>query len=248
MARSFVADLCQFLMRDQAAASGYPFTMACWFCSVNDEIWQTLMCLGNSAAGTNYAQLEIRGDLGEPLIKCLRLIVRDSGGYVYADTTTGYSANIWHHACGICVSSTERHVFLDGGSKGSNTQSKNFPSGINRTGIGARVPGASPSAFFDGRIAEAAIWEAALSESEVAVLARNFCPLFVRPQSLIAYWRLFNPDAGVNPEMMGGLYLSDYNSPGMGDHPRIIYPGFPTTLVRAAGGISPLLLRAIEKY
>lgn len=242
MARSFVRSSSQYLKRDIAAGTGYPLTMACWFYSTNADVWQTLMCLADSASDTHYINLELRGDG----VDQVRIIVRDNLGYKYADTTTGYSAGIWQHACAICASSTDRRVFIDGGSKGTNTESKGFPSGIDRTGIAA-LARPTLTACLDGYVAEAAVWNAALTDAEVGILAKGYSPLFVRPQNLTHYWPLLQVDVTSNPEIIGKLYLADYNSPGMAVHPRVIYPAPPISFM-AAGGITPLLLRAIEKY
>jgi hypothetical protein len=207
----------------------------------SDYSWQTLMGVGHSDAGIEYSQLEIRGDHAEPSVKCVRVIVRTAGSYACADSTTGYTTNTWHHACGVVVSSTERHAYIDGGSMGSDTANQSFPP-VNRTGIACRVSGGI-DVFFDGRIAEAAIWNVALLSAEIAALAKGMRPLLIRPQNLVAYWPLVRDD---DLDRWGGYHLYDYNNPGIGGHSPVIYPAPP--LVPLTGMITPRLLRAIEKY
>jgi hypothetical protein len=239
MARSFVASSSQYLLRGELVRDSYPLTLACWFRSTNADAWQSLISLSDSSSGNHYINLEIRGDL----VDQVRIIVRDAAGYEYANSTSGYSANTWHHACGVAASSTDRRAFIDGGSKGTNSDAKSFPSYVSRTGIGALVRSII-SACMDGHIAEAAVWGAALTDAEVAILAEGYSPPFVRRQSLIAYWPLIRD---VDIDIAGGYHLTGYNSPGIAPHPRVIYPA-PQAVMRAARRITPLLLRAVEKY
>jgi hypothetical protein len=239
MARSFVASSTQYLLRGELVRDSYPLTLACWFRSTNVDAWQSLISVSDSSSGNHYVNLEIRGDI----VDQLRLIVRDAAGYKYAQTTSGYSANTWHHACGVAASSTDRRVFIDGGSKGTNSEAKSFPAYVNRTGIGALVRNII-SACMDGYVAEAAVWGAALTDAEVAILAKGYSPLFVRRQSIAAYWPLIRD---VDIDIVGGYNLTGYNSPGMAPHPRVICP-VPQAVMGTAVRITPLLLRAVENY
>lgn len=50
-----------------------------------------------------------------------------------------------------------------------------------------RDTASSTKGYFDGDIAEAAIWNVALSDAEIAMLAKGLSPLRVRPASLVSY-------------------------------------------------------------
>jgi len=69
-------------------------------------------------------------------------------------------------------------------------------------------------------LAEAGLWDAALTDAEVAILGVGYSPLFVRPQSLVAYWPLVR-DA---KDRVGGYDLTAGGGPVVAAHPRIIYP------------------------
>jgi hypothetical protein len=44
--------------------------------------------------------------------------------------------------------------------------------------------------WLSGKVAEAAVWNVALTITDVAVLNAGYSPLFVKPQNLVAYWPL----------------------------------------------------------
>ena len=134
---------------------------------------------------------------GDPL----RFISRTGGTNSVADTTTGYTTGVWYHACAVGISATSRDVYLNGGSKGSNTTSST-PSGLDTTSLGVSTRNTTVNVY-DGRIAEAAIWNVALNADEVLALANRVSPQRVRPASLLAYWPLYGigspePDCGSN--------------------------------------------------
>lgn len=183
MARLFDDASSQYLEAAVAVLTATPITMACFFQSDDLVTGQTLMELGVAGSFDNRFTLGASGDLaGDPVGAFTRTTATSS-----ATTTTGYSANTRHHACGVWASATSRAAYIDGGSKGTNTTSR-VPSGINTTPIGRS---AGNGAYMSGRICEAAIWNVALTDAQVAQLARGICPLRIRTGALLAYWPLF---------------------------------------------------------
>ena len=69
-----------------------------------------------------------------------------------------------------------------------------------------------------GRIAEAAIWNVALTDSEVQALASGVSPLRVRPESLQAYWPLFAVTGNAIDYSGKGNDLTDNGTVGVADH------------------------------
>jgi hypothetical protein len=108
-------------------------------------------------------------------------------------------------------------VYLDGGSKGTNTNSV-VPSNFDRTQIGFAAGGTSA---LDGRLAEVAFWDIALSDAEVAMLALGYAPSLVRPDSLIHYWPLLST-TDPTPDFVGDSPLDHVGTLSDADHPRII--------------------------
>lgn len=227
MSRLFDDASSQYLTYTGAAVTTTPLTLACWFYSNDTAAAQGLVALGYSdAVDTSRFVLTANGNIaGDPV----RATAHDAGTIHPAVTTTGYSANTWHHACGVFASSTSRSAYIDGGSKGTTTNS-HTPIGIDRTYIGV-VEGAGLTNYMSGRIAEAAIWNVALTDAEVLMLSKNRCPLFVRPANLVSYWPLLGANS---PEIdpVGKYDMTLTNGPTKAEHPRILYPA-PPHIVRA---------------
>ncbi|MHA2064354.1 MAG: LamG-like jellyroll fold domain-containing protein, partial [Candidatus Thorarchaeota archaeon] len=141
-------------------------------------------------------------------------------------TTTAYSANVWHHACGVSIAANSRAVYIDGGSKGVDTTS-GTPLGVDEMYIGTRPDGNN---YVSGMVAHVALWNAALSDTEASVLAKGYSPLLVKPQNLVCYWPLLRNDN----DIVGGYHMTAVNAPTWGSsHPPIIMPApvfysFPT--------------------
>mgnify|MGYP001607049776 CR=1 FL=1 len=229
MARTF-QDATQYLSLATAIVTAYPFTVAAWANSDDATLNQTIWSVGVSSTDNDMWRLQFRGaDAGDPV----RLVSRNAAGAQNdAITTTGYTAGTWHHACGVGASATDRRVFIDGGSKGTNTTSNTpAPTNITRIGLLARSSGGGR---FDGPIAEVAVWNVALTDDEVLMLAKGLSPFAMRPGSLISYIPLFGiqspePDwSGLNNHMTvnGTLARADHppkiNAVWLAPHPRLV--------------------------
>ncbi len=211
MSRDFERDSAQYLSNANAIISGTPFTMACWFRSENVANDQTLLSVGVAGSGDQKHALQLVGSAaGDPV----RVLSRTTSAG-QADTSTGYTAGTWYHACGVWASATDRRAYINGGSEGTNTTSR-APTGMDSTYIGA-TQGASPVTFSDGFIAEAGIWNVALTTGEIAALAGGVSPLKIRPDALVAYWPIygaFSPE----PDMRGGFHMTLNAAPVQANH------------------------------
>jgi hypothetical protein len=194
--------------------SGVPFSVACWFNPGNITV---NFCLASLTDGTNTNQflLSARGDVA---LDPVQAQASDAGGVNSANSSTSFSAAVWQHACGVWASATSRSAYLNGGGKGSNVTSRT-PTGLNLTRLG--MTGTGGGALV-GSLAECAIWDIALSDDEVAILAEGYSPLLVRPQSLVACWPLIK-NANVI-DLIGGRTLTVNGNPTAARHPRVIYP------------------------
>lgn len=186
MARLFDDAGSEYLEKDAAPFTAEPFSMACWFRPDDAANNGTLMWVGDKDVNNNAHILQARGgQTGDPV----RAYSRDSALVSFAETSTGYSVNTWHHAAGVWTSSTSRAAFIDGGSKGTNTQGRSV-SGEDRTSIG-RSGDSTPGNHMSGRICECAIWSVALTDLEVSYLALGVKPIYIRPASLLRYWPIW---------------------------------------------------------
>jgi len=215
MARAFSVGSNQYLRVATPAITVHPFTLATWFYITNSTAHRILLSLVDYDA-TNYAWLQARST------NVLR--IEEEGDYYAAATTVAtFNDNTWHHACGVCSTATNRTIYLDGGNNINNTNSAT-PATLSDTMVGA---GAAASAILqpmDGYLAEAAIWNVALTADEVAILATGISPLAVRPGSIIFYVPLVRDN---DEDIIGGLSLTAYNSPTIAVHPPIYYPFTP---------------------
>lgn len=240
MALQFVAGSSEYLSVASAPVTGFPCTLACWFNPANITAAHPLLGVydgGGSLIDAIYL-IASGNAAGDPL----RASVAQNGSFGEAGSSTGFSASTWQHACGVFTASNSRDVYLNGGSKGSNTTNLT-PSGIANTFIGRYRNNAS-NAYASASVAEAAIWNVALTESEIAALAAGYSPLMIRPDALVAYW----PVVGKNsPEtdMVGEYNLALSGTPDTVEHPRIIRPSAKILTFPSAGGSSHTLTGAV---
>lgn len=198
-----------------AVLTAVPITMACWFNATNTDD-ETLMSLDDNG-----------GDDGFALYKSTTLAagVTDAGGF--NDATSGaISTGTWQHAAAVFASNSSRSAYLDG-SAGSDGNSRT-PGTVTHTRIGRDSNSIlSAQVDFTGEIAEAAIWNVALSSAEIAQLADGVSPLLVRPESLVAYWPLIGNDSP-ETDRLGAFPLTVTSATKGTSHPRIFTPSGPS--------------------
>lgn len=220
MARRFNDANSEYIYRQTAALASEPATYAAWFYSDDDSITQVILAVCDTDVDTDYLRLGLQGTVGGDPV---RTYYRATVGAASADSTTGYSLNTWEHACGVCASKDDVRVYLNGGNKGAdNTANSVDWSGVDNTSIGAQVWNSTVGGYISGRIAEAAIWNGALTDAEAALLYfRRYSPLKIRPQNLVAYWPLRHGD---NADWLGRYGMIGVNTPSDIAHPPIVYP------------------------
>lgn len=185
-------------------APAFPYSFACWFRTTN--MAQTKPIIGfSNAAGSRYDQIWFRGAVaGDPID-----ILSDAGaGQAITRSTSGTTPGVYHHACAVIASATSRTIYLDGGNSATTTTSVN-PT-VDTFNV-ARFPGE----FFAGDVAEAALWDVALTAADVAALAKGLSPMHVRPQSLLFYAPLIRETVELT-----GVAITSSGSTST-DHPRV---------------------------
>lgn len=205
----------QLLQTAGAPASALPITMACWFYSSSITASQTLLSIANTTGEFRGPRLIAEGAAAGDPIRA-DYTVWGSG---IARTTSGYSQNTWHHACGVYASTASRTAYLDGGSSGTDTTSVPAALIVNTLTVGGRFLGGSIGVLAVGRIAEVGIWNSALTAAEIASLAKGMTCDKIRPQNLVFYAPLVRD---LN-DQKGGLTITNNNGATVAAHPRI-YP------------------------
>jgi hypothetical protein len=131
-----------------------------------------------------------------------------------AVSSATFTSGTWHHACGVWVGDSDRRVFLNG-TKQTNATGVSTPTSQDFN-IG-RYGGTAPANYYDGDMAEVGLWSAALSDSEVASLAKGFPPSRIRPQSLAQYWPLYGASTEAS---LNGSVLTNNGTTKSAAHPR----------------------------
>lgn len=216
MSRSFASGSSEYLQVDQAVVSGTPFTLACWFYATQDTASQAILSIADKDDNDYHTLFAAGSGAGDPIWAN----TWTGSAARIAQTTSGYTINTWHHACGVWAADNDRRAYIDGGSKGTNANAHTVAN-IDRFRVSSTAND-DPKNYFDGRIAEVGVWEVALTDAEVLILAHGYSPLFVRPASLVAYWPLIRDE---DQDRVGGYDLTPVNTPSIAAHCPVLYPG-----------------------
>jgi hypothetical protein len=195
--------------------SDAPFTLACWFNTQNAARNSALIQVGDFATGQRCI-LSAAGTGGQTA----RLVVQGSTTTATTSSSTTWTANTWNHACGTAASNSSFAIYLNGGGKNTNATNAGAPSSAwSSTSIGVQQTNGiiNTGTYLDGFMAEAGIWNVALTDDEIASLAKGMTCNLVRPQSLVFYAPLIRNLQDVK----GGLTLTNNNTATVANHPRV---------------------------
>ena len=195
----------QYISAASAPVTSAPLTMAFWG-SVPDGLSYSAFCVYNSAAQSHH-RVGLWGGA--------EVLSIDAGGYSYVIDGSA-SANVFHSSVGVVSANDNRNSYLDGSAGTANTVSR-APAGLNACVIGADNTNGSLLHYFNGKISEVAAWSAALTDAEIASLAKGYKPTRIRPQSLVFYAPLLRN----LQDLRGGLDLTNNNGATVADHPRV---------------------------
>lgn len=218
MSRSFSGNT-DHLDNSSPAVTAVPLTISAWlkFGSTGNQI---LVTVGVSGTGLNYF------DIGQANAAAPIATTFDGVAGSSASSTFTMDTGVWHCLTAVYVSATSRAIYVDGTNKGTNAVSR-VPAGINATRISGTLAATPVNPILTaGLMAHVAIWNTALSDSEVALLA-TLAPTLVRPESLLEYWPLNN---GQSPEPSYGVSPHQLSVTGTGystDNPVLTYTTVP---------------------
>lgn len=179
-ARDFVRASNQFIECSTATVTAYPITLSGWF--KTDDLTTNQVVVANATSGTGVGvYLIFRGvSAGDPIS------ATDYDGSTSAQANSGgsVSANTWYHGGAVFNGASSRDVFLNGTKTSNTTTTSTNLASTDRTNIGALI---STNSHFSGNLAEVGIWNVALTDAEMAILATGVSPLRVRPSALVFY-------------------------------------------------------------
>jgi hypothetical protein len=161
------------------------------------------------ASGTNRNQIHFT-------FGTFRIFSVGSSGTFSADGPSTVSQNTWHHLAGVFESTASRTAYVDGSAGTATTTDCGSQTTANSIVIGARWQGPL-GGYYRGGIAEVGIWNVALTQPEIASLARGMTCDKVRPQSLVFYAPLVRDLV----DQKGGLTITNNNGATVANHPRV---------------------------
>jgi hypothetical protein len=147
-----------------SALSDYPFTIVLWGQRDADSGREYMFGTANNAVSNEFVGLGIRGN------GVVRFSVASSGAQDLLDSTAASDDTEFHVITGVGVSSTERHVFLDGGGKNTSTASRAM-SAFNSLSLG-RLPDLTP-VYDPCNVLCCLIYDHALTDAEVAEISAD---------------------------------------------------------------------------
>jgi hypothetical protein len=137
---------------------------------------------------------------------------------VRTDTGSTILGTNWRHVAVTLVPSTSVTLYVDGVAESTTNNGSPLPSSIFSGAANLWIGTVSATTFgWDGSIAEAAIYSAALTTAEIASLAKGLACDKVRPQSLVFYAPLIRNLQDVR----GGLTITNNNTATVAAHTRV---------------------------
>lgn len=190
--------------------TAYPYTIFAWCRPGVVNITQTVFGIGRSGTASHYAVIGIDSTA--------RAFFEAGAGAANDSFRTGaLTANVWHPIAGVATSTVSRVVYADGTVGTPVATSTPFPTTPTDTVVGALLNNTLAS-FFTGQIAECAMWNVALTATEIAALSRGVSPLRIRPAALKFYspiWGAASPERDLTSSQK---HLTLTNAPVTAQH------------------------------
>lgn len=210
MARLFARGGGDKIQVASAVLTVMPLTMACWFNATALDNAHRLVSLTD---GTTNNRFQIGISVGNAVLG----LITSGGSSANATSSALITAGAWYHVAAVFTNATSRAAYLSGGNKGTNATNLT-PSGLNVT-----VLGNDGTTTCNGTIALPAIWNAALSDGEIAALAAGLDPRLLQTQR--SALKFLAPLLGTSPEVdvIGGLSMTVTNATRADDPTKLIY-------------------------
>lgn len=201
-----------------------PFSMGCWAKVSHGSVAGFLGVLSRQAAPQSLYDLFFYGSGSGGGDNKIYWQSNATGTGGSAVSTAAVPNGSWFHGLGVESATNSRAVYINGGSKGTDTTNATQPTGLDRMMVGgADHSGVNGREIFPGTLAEWALWDAALTDAEATMLSLGVSPLFIRPGNLLVYYPLvgrYSPEI----DTVGGFNQTLTGTPAVADHCRVFYP------------------------
>lgn len=201
MAREFNNNNANYLDAGDATEidiTGFPITVSCW--ALADDVGSE-----RTPVGKWPGQYIVDVFTGKLTVGC--------GAAVYVGTTP-ISTGVWHHLC-LAQDGSLLKGFLDGNEDASGAAgtivNQATPLVFGNNGPAAGTP-------WDGLLAEVAIWDVRLLNSEITALAAQADPRSIQAGNLQGYWPLCG-DQLPEPDLINGNDAAQVGSVTSAAHP-----------------------------
>lgn len=166
---------------NSAVISAAPCTIAGWFKASAVNLAHTVAAVGGSTGRLLLGDPNTTGDT------MAAQSVSNGGTSRSGSAASTYSSGVWIHFAAVFASTTSRTCYQDAVAGTTDTVS-NIPTGFTKTNIGARYSGGALGQRMSGNLAHVAIWNSALSGSDITSLATvGTLPSSVQSGSLVFY-------------------------------------------------------------
>lgn len=189
MARNFNSANPDYVLAPTPIANPTTLTLSAWMYDTSVTGVQTILALGQGTIA------------GLPVMAYIRLAT-DAGTFIcqagqgpFAQTASSYSANTWNHIAGtgsaLGTANAPLAIFMNGANKATATSANGSPFVTSLTKVSIAIDQANSLAEpLNGRVADAALWNVVLSDTEIKALALGARPINIRPTALIGWWPL----------------------------------------------------------
>ena len=189
-----------YIEATSAAMTSGPITLAAWVNLDVTNVAQRVVSITSTTGNDRWSLL-----VGATAVVSMQ--VGGSGTFATRSTTATVSASTWHHVAGTWNNTAGQPfaAYLDGATNGATNSNRTPTAGnLNRTYLGTTYVSSALAQYLNGRIAEAAIWNAVLSDAEIVSLAKGYRPSLVQPEKLLYYAPIVREVA----DYSGGLSLT----------------------------------------
>lgn len=209
MAGLFKAASSQYLSAAAAAVTADGCTFACWYRPASTA-QSALAVIGNATTG---ARLQLWA--GSTAVSATR--INDALTSAQSDSLGTNTAGTSIHCAAVFNTSGGNIIAYRNGVAGTPATNPGGVITLNRTLVGTRYNGSAFGLFADGDIAEVGIWNAILTPTEIAGLAKGFSPSTVKAANLVFELRLIR----TIQDLRRGLSLTNVGGVAVSNHPRI---------------------------